>query len=302
MDKQEIYTDIRSFAEGVSRAVSRRLGDGCQVKLQEVLKNNGVLLQGLIILTEHKNLSPTIYLNSFWEHYISGTPMDQITSKILKVYEKDMPEGDVDMSFFRDFEKVRDKICYKLVNTAKNKALLEQIPHVDFLDLSICFYYVYEDRQLGTGAILIHNSHTEMWNCTVELLMKTARENTERMFPGKVYNMGELLAECTGCNVDVPMKVLSNEKRVNGAVSMIYRGVLAEIAEQLKENLYILPSSVHEVIIMPHSEVPDPEYVQKMIREINANHVEPEEILSDSLYFYNRLENRIDSVTYLNQA
>ena len=110
--------------------------------------------------------------------------------------------------------------------------------------------------------------------------------------------MREIIREYGECPVDIPMEVLSTKARIQGATCMIYPGVLSQISKQLHENLYIIPSSVHEVIILPHSEVRDPEEVQKMIREINETHLSQEEVLSDSLYFYNYLENRIDSINY----
>ncbi len=309
---EAVCMDIRKFAELVSAAVSEELGESCQVKLQEIMKNNGVILQGLIILTGKRNISPTIYLNSFLEAFAGGVPLSVIVSKILEIYRSDMPAGNIDMSFFREFERVRSDICYRIVNRNRNRVLLERIPHIDFLDLSICFFYAYQSDALGTGSILIYNSHMEMWGCSVETLMKLAGENTERLYPWEIHRMEELLSEalpweewearetqsdCPGeeeVAESVPMRVLCNAQRVYGATCMIYPGVLGTLAEEAGENLYILPSSVHEILILPESEVEDEQYLRDMIREVNGTQVEPEEILSDNLYFYDRLKNRVE--------
>lgn len=290
----EVYTNIRKFAEEVSIRLSRRMGEKCEIKLQEVRKNNGVLLQGLIILKEQSNLSPTVYLNPFWEQYISGTSMERILNRIMETYEANMPAQSVDMNFFREYEKVKPRICYRLVNTLKNKALLEQVPHVELLDLSLCFFYAYEDETLGSGAILIYNHHMEMWGCTTAMLMREAAENTGRLYPGRIYQMKELLADYVPEPLDVPMKVLTNRAKCNGATCMVYPGMLRGISEQFKENLYILPSSVHEVIILPESEVTDTDQVREMINQVNVSCVDREEVLSDSLYFYNYSLNRLE--------
>ncbi|MBR1854030.1 MAG: hypothetical protein IJ794_12960 [Lachnospiraceae bacterium] len=296
--ENETYTNIRCFAEAVSRNISKRMGEPYEVKLQEVRKNNGVLLQGLIILSKEKNLSPTIYLNSFWEMYISGTSLERILGMIIEVYEQNIPSKSVDMSFFREFEKVRPKICYKLVNTRRNRALLEQVPHVELLDLSLCFYYAYADQALGEGIILIRNDHMGMWNCTTEMLMREAVDNTPRLYPKKLFQMGEIMREYTGEQFEVPMKVLTNSVKCNGATSIVYPGVLKEIAEQIGENLYILPSSIHEVILLPAGECNDEDKLKEMIHEVNRACVEPEEVLSDSLYFYDYQKNRLDNLSY----
>lgn len=291
-------TDIRSFAEIVSRAVSEELGEGCQVKLQEVMKNNGVILQGLVILAGTQNLSPTIYLNGFLEAYEAGVPLVRIVERILEIYERDMPGDSVNMDFFREFARVRERICYRVINRERNRVLLEHIPHLDFLDLSICFFYAYEGPVIGAGSILIYNSHMEMWNSSTVELLCLAQENTMRIFPWELQNLGKLLAGYTrqAESEEIPMQVLSNRQRVHGAACMIYPGVLSMAAQRAKENLYILPSSIHEVLLLPESEAGDVQSIKNMIREVNRTQVEPEEILSDNLYIYRPSENRVEVV------
>lgn len=306
---EAVCMDIRGFAEMVSRAVSEELGEGCQVKLQEIMKNNGVILQGLVILTGKRNLSPTIYLNSFLEVYAAGVPLTAIVSRILEIYRSDMPADNIDMNFFRELDRVRSGICYRIVNRSRNRVLLERIPHVDFLDLSICFFYAYQSDALGSGSILIYNSHMEMWNCSTETLMRLARDNTERIYPWEIHRMEELLSEALPAEEwepeealpgegagSVPMRVLCNTQRIYGATCMIYPGVLRTLAQEAGENLYILPSSVHELLLMPESGVEDARYLQDMIREVNGTQVEPEEVLSDNLYLYDRRKNRVEIV------
>lgn len=302
-----ICLDIRDFAEMVSRAVSEKLGERHQVKLQEVIKNNGVVLQGLVILSECQNLSPTIYLNYFLEAYRAGTPLARVVEEVLKIYEEDTPKTSVNMDFFRDFDAVRSGICYKLINRERNRMLLERIPHIDFLDLSICFFYAYRDEAVGSGSILIHNNHVDMWGCSTELLVKLAQENTRRIFPWELHDMEELLKdwideeraeENSPAPEDghVPLRVLCNAQRTGGAACMIYPGVLSQLAEREADDLYILPSSIHEVIIMPAREADDVGRLLDMVREINGTQVAPEEVLSDNLYFYDRLANRVEMI------
>lgn len=301
--------DIRGFAEKVCMAVSTRIGADYQVKLQEVTKNNGVVLQGLVILGENRNISPTIYLNSFLNAYESGVPLAQIVERILKIYREDSPRKNVDMSFFRDFEKVRNRVCYRLVNREKNRMLLERIPHIEFLDLCICFYYAYQDSLLGTGSILIHNQHMEMWNSSTAELLKLAQKNTPRIFPWEIYSMEDMLRELVGGELtavfcreegcfdgDVSMQILSNRQRVHGAACMLYPSLLSRLAEKARSNFYILPSSVHETILLTEKGWEDVESLRDMVRDVNASQVEPEEVLADNLYYFDRLEGRVSVV------
>lgn len=307
---QEIQ--MKEFAEKVQRAMTEVLGEGYEVRLQEIQKNNGVRLQGLLILTEKQNVSPTIYLKPFWEAYKEGVTLADLVKKNLQIYREGTPGENVDMAFFRDFERVKDRICYRLIDAKQNKELLEKIPHIPFLDLAICYYYAYEGETLGSGTILIYNTHMDMWDtCTAEL-MRLAQINTPNFFPWECNSMEYVIntlmqqeerdslafveEEQRQLLEEIPMSILSNHQRVYGAACILYPGVLEEIAEKAEANLFILPSSVHEVILLPDSRTEDPVQLKSMIYEVNRTQLEPEEVLSDSLYYYERLEKNIKMI------
>ncbi|MCH5343786.1 MAG: hypothetical protein J1E64_07080 [Acetatifactor sp.] len=295
--------EMNKFAQLVQERIAERLGESYQVTLQEVCKNNCVMLQGLLILSQTKNVSPTIYLKPFWEAYEKGMALETVVDKILQIYWEDTPNKKVNMNFFKHFEKVRDRICYRLIHAGKNAKLLEDIPHIGFLDLAICFFYAYQGRMLGEGSILIHNVHMEMWETSTAELLRLAQENTPRIFPWECNSMEdvvqEILREQKG-NLHlsreeqdtffsgVPMRILSNRKRVQGAACILYPDVLEQLSAQAGGNLYILPSSIHEVILLADGGREEPELLKEMIFDVNRTQVEPEEILSDSLYYYDR--------------
>lgn len=301
--------EMREFAEKVRRAMSEVLGDGYEVRLQEVQKNNGVRLQGLLILTEKQNVSPTIYLKPFWEAYEGGVTLADLVSKILQIYREDTPGESIDMSFFKEFEKVKDRICYRLINARQNKALLERIPHIPFLDLAVCFYYAYESEVLGSGTILIYNTHVNMWQTGTAELMRLAQVNTPRLFPWECSSMDAVVRELLSQDAEqswwlseeekqqlmkeLPMQILSNEQRIHGAACILYPGLLEELAQKTDANLYILPSSVHEVILLPDHKEEDPEQLRAMVREVNCTQLEPEEVLSDNLYYFDCLKKNV---------
>lgn len=294
------------FAKQIQLKVSESLGCMYQVRLQEVQKNNNVCLQGLIILETTQNISPTIYLDDFYEAYLCGYTMEHIVEKILDIYKDDMPKKSVDMGFFRDFSQVRNRICYRLVAADKNKELLDRIPHKRYMDLAICFYYAYEGDVLGSGTILIYNTHVDMWNTSTEELLVLAGENTPQIFPCRCESMNSVLEEFTEGNCDrtnetvsgkeererfmreMPMQILSNQKGVYGAAVILYPGLLRETARKLQDDFYIIPSSIHEVILLPDTAVKSVSELKSMIKEVNATQVEKQEILSFSLYFYSR--------------
>ena len=143
-------------------------------------------------------MAPTIYLDMLLEAYGSGTPFMTILNRLLDICRMEVEKSSIDMEFFRSFEEVRDRICYRLIRKEGNEDLLEDIPYIGFLDLAICFYYAYHGEALGDGTVLIHNSHMELWGtCTVELF-GLAKRNTKRLFPWTCQSMVEVLREMAG--------------------------------------------------------------------------------------------------------
>lgn len=301
--------EINKFAGKVRDAVEKKLGKAYKVEVREIKKNNGVVLRGLLISADSRNVIPTIYLEPFWEAYEAGTSLAEIVRRLIKIYREDMPEAGINMNFFTHFEEVSERICYRLVRQRGNEELLEEIPHIPFLDLAICFFYAYSGESLGEGAILIHNSHVKLWNTTIKELQSLAQQNTPRLFPWSCNSMEQMLREVMAEEeypeempdpeergsfpADNPLWVLSNRQRVHGASCILYPGLLKQLAEKEKKSFYILPSSIHEVILLTDQGREAPEQLRNMIAEVNSTQVVPEEVLSDSLYYYDFHEENI---------
>lgn len=299
--RKRIHMNHKEFAKKVQADISDRLGQDYKVCTKEVIKNNGVAMQGLLIHSKGQNVTPTIYLEAFYERYRSGESWNQILDKILTVYRNGIPKEAVNMDFFSDFDRVKGRIVYKLIHAERNAELLAGIPHIRFLDLAICFYYAFSHKTLGNGSILVYNSQMETWKTNTVELLRLAQKNTRRLFGMVLLPMQDLLTELLKGEMDdvsegdlldspkdVSMQILSNRVRMFGAVTMLYPGVLQKLADELQANLYILPSSVHEVILVEDTGEEDILYLKQMVKEVNETQVLPEEILSDSVYYYDR--------------
>ena len=131
-ERNSTYMEMNEFVQKVQKAVQKRVGEGFQVKIHEVRKNNNTIFHGLLILSERQNVSPTIYLDSFWEAYREGVTFGVIVEHIMRVYNQDTPKQNVDMSFFKEYDKVKGRICYKLISLERNAELLQKIPYLSF--------------------------------------------------------------------------------------------------------------------------------------------------------------------------
>lgn len=293
--------EMNEFAGKICKAVRKELGGNYRTELKEVRKNNGVLLHGLMIMPPGRNIAPTIYLETFYAAYEDGVTFAEILGRLLEIFKEETPGKNIDMEFFQTYEKVKDRICFRLVSRHRNGELLESIPHVEFLDLAICFYYACSGGPMGEGSILIHNSHMERWHVRTRDLMGQALENTPRLYPGTLTPMREVLEEIADAREDfskqeIPLSVLTNTRRLQGAACILYPGLLEKLGKRMENGFYIIPSSIHEVLIMEKTGLESPREMRQIIYEVNRQHVAVEEVLSDSLYYFDPRKGKVEVV------
>lgn len=301
------------FIEGIRDEVQAGLGAGVRVELNSVLKNNSVQLDGLMMVREGSNLSPTIYLNQYYEDFKNGRAYQEIVGEVLRVFKERCVDENIDVSFFTDYEQARKLIAFKLINFESNRELLERIPHICFLDLAIVFYILLESERFGAATILIHHSHLELWEISLEEVYEAAKNNTPRLMGWEIKPMEEVIQEIVrqdfpideqpcyqthrqgggnpeGEGTGLSMYVLTNRARINGASCMLYQDILEEFSKSIADDLYILPSSVHEVIIVPAKKRGQREHLEDVVREMNSTQLDREEVLSDNVYYFSQEE------------
>jgi hypothetical protein len=264
------------------------------LQLQQVSKNNGVCLDAILMVSAKVNISPTIYIPPYYHQYLDGVDLERITDDIMATYEKHLPRQNFDVTLFTDYDKARERIVMRLVSYARNEALLQTVPHKRFLDFAVIFYCLLESDGAHQAGILVCNNHLCMWNVDSEELYQTALRNSPRLLEYKLFNLQEILKETLSEQMDAdetdlfPMYALSNLHHTYGASVILYPGLLSSLADTFEKDLLIIPSSVHEVLLLPSDEFPDAEYYSEMIHEVNETQLADEEVLSDHAYFYSR--------------
>ena len=222
-----IFMTYQEFKENVTTVIQNRLGSNVKVTIQEIIKNNDTHYDGLTILSNQLNISPTIYLNFYFKQYLKGRSLEEICHDILSVYEENRPSGNIDISFFTNYEQVKNRIVFKLINYEQNKNLLKKIPHIKILDLAIIFNCLVDADETGNATILIYNQHLSLWNITKDDLYHLAMKNTPALLTYELRDMSDVLIELMAgvpCNsmkeefeYMVPMYVLSNKSKLNGS-------------------------------------------------------------------------------------
>lgn len=306
--------NFNEFTAQLKEALYQKLGKEIRLDIHETVKNNGVTYRALAILRDGCNVSPNIRIDGFYRSYREGISLDEITDSVLEIYQYSRREK-IDLSFFTDFEKAKEHILFKVIGFEQNKERLKEIPYFKFLDLALTFYLGVDlvEQEGGNASVQIEKEHLKLWDIDEGSLYDIAMKNTLQKMPVRCQTICDIILEMLekdGIKPDrkaieefkektdqMPMYVLSNPKNYFGAAVLYYPGALKQLGETLKSDLIILPSSVHEIIILPASGNEDKEELNAMITDINIHQVAAEEVLSDHMYYYDleRDELRIPS-------
>ena len=283
---------------------------GMRLRVEPVNKVNKVL-DGITLVGSGagRSVSPTLYINHMYEHYLETENLQEVlqsAARIMDMAFKEMPEvGDVNL------ESAKDNIVFQVINTLQNEDMLRDMPHREFQDLSIIYRWVVKVDENGIQSSAIRNNLAEQLGMNEEQLFKCAVENTRRIFPPTVKSMNDVIREMfisDGMPAEVAdmmigempedkmMWVISNDRGINGAGSMLYEDNLHKLAMKLETDLYILPSSVHECIAVS-TNVGDPYELAEMVSEINMGQVALEDRLSNQVYHYDKDARRLTLAT-----
>lgn len=291
--------DINSYTEELAKAISEQ-NENLIVEVSDVQKNNGLVLKGITIRTKDCNISPVIYTDAFYEHELST---DEAVSKIMEIYNAHKDGmSNFDANIVQNFDAVKDKIIARVINKNRNEVITNSCPHAQFGDLVVTFVIFVEQGEPlgGTASIKITNEMMNSWKINLEQLIEAAYTNTKKLLPLEVLTMSEILKqmmehagglspemEAELAAPDHLMYVVSNTSRQFGAYFITDREALMEIASEIKEDqFFILPSSVHEIIVIPESQVENKDGLITMVKEVNATQVAPDEVLADNVYSF----------------
>ena len=286
--------NIKDFADRMKTVISDTLKK--EVRIVNPLKSNGVRLYGLSIVEPNSNTSPVIYLETFFERFLDTDNWAGTVKDILEFYHNNKVEDSFDIKWFHDFSQVRENLFYRLINYEKNQELLSMVPHTRFLDLAKIYY---ADCQIGAtaGSILIYHRHVKEWDITEDELITAAEENTPRLYPANLHPISDTSEPGDDISLipemPVPMFVLSNIGNHNGAAAVCYKDILERFSQKVEDDLVILPSSVHETILLPLQEKSNLDSLKEMVYDINRTILNPSEFLSDNVYIYSRQNRNI---------
>lgn len=290
-------TNIKEFAYTMKDFLKREISSA-RVEIMEVKKNNGRMRMGISVCKNGCNIAPNIYLEELFERYQNGESLTALFREMKKILQAAKPKENFDIESLMDFQNVKGKICFKLINAEKNADLLEEMPYRYFHDLAIVYYVMVSQENSDIATIAVKNSIMESWGVDEAVLYETALHNTPELCGSDIMTIEEALKGFV--NPDMggapSFYVVTNEKRINGACVMLYDGVMEEIAKKTGGDFYILPSSIHETLFLPVMPQSDENMLLNTVREVNESCLSQEDFLSDNVYHYHADEGRVTMV------
>lgn len=262
------------------------------------VKNNGVEMTGLLLKEPGEAMAPNFFLYEQYKQWCTGRcSLQEIADGVLNAYKSEMEKNKkIAESIVLTWEQIKPNVYIRLVGRDRNEKKLDGIPHEEYLDMVMIYHYVIEMGADTRGALLLTNEHLQMLGITKEELHEAAIDNTQTGMVPVVLDMEEMLRRLgTRLGVFVPevkiapyLYVMSNAYGKYGAVSLLFTEELKKFSDEIGKNFFILPSSVHELILIPDRGEESAEFLQAMVREVNMTQIEPTEVLTDSVYYYDR--------------
>ena len=291
------FEDFKNNTADLVREELGQRGIAAEVQFVDVRKLNQSY-HGISILPEGEPASPVFNIDEMYRDYL-------MTGEISIEHMMDAVETGRDISQMAEkldtYEMVKDSLMIRLSPREGNEELLKAVPHREVLNLAVTYHVIIGEKEDGMSAMLT-NSMLQTYGISEDQLHHDAVESSMKLFPARTLPLMDAILGLVGqeTTLDLPRNepelwVITNRGSRDGAAAMLYPDVLEQAAERLGENFYIIPSSRHEVILLPDSmATASYKELEMMIREVNSTEVSKEDRLSDKAYHYEDKHRRLE--------
>lgn len=284
----------KEFMESVTTLVTEALRqEGMLVEnaeVKEVLGENNSVHHGMTIYLENTNVVPNIYLDDYYKDYENGVPPENIVQEVKKLYIDRIGRTSLINDSMLEFERNKDKIIFQVVGIKNNREMLLNEKHTR---IGNGLAFVYKLAITNNMLVPITNKFAAEYGYKDEELYDLAMENTPKIFPKKIEDIG-ILTRTLSNGSKSSMLVVTNEELFHGASVFFYPGVKEEIAATLNDSYYVIPSSVHDLIITPCNIDKSLNELKFILDEGNKHFVAEDEVLSNDVYHYDKEKQRFD--------
>lgn len=307
---------VKAFAEGVTQQIKEYLSDEYQnveCKVTEQQKNNSMIKTGIIFSIPGQKIAPVVYMEPFYDEVRKGKSMEQVMRGIADVCQNSLSVQELPKNLdFTDYDSVKEYLSVQVINTKANKRMLSAIPHREMEDLSvICRIEFPMTDGEGTGSVKVTHELLEQWGVELEQVYQKSVENSVQNSPAVLMSMDDVMMEMMGLpfeprnllqleeGAEIPkevMYVLSNPMKLNGSSVLAYPNLPGQLEAVFPQGCYLLPSSLHEMIVVPKEMSITPKELGEMVRDVNQKEVARDEILSDRVYEFDKEKRQLRQI------
>ena len=291
------------FKEQFLNDIKERLADSkAKISTTEVKKLNESY-DAITVTPGGSKIGVNLPVDKFYEAAKNGMSYEKVLDQAIKTIENAIKEGpQVDVAGLTDYSQMKEKLVMEVVSAETNAEMLKTVPHQMLEDMAVVYRFELSSDEKGRATVLVTNQMLDTMGITAEQLHKDAMENAPQIKPAEIRGMSEVLAELMGVEQtelmgagpvapeEEQMYVASVPDKIHGASVLAYENFMEQAAERAGGDFFILPSSIHEVLIVPDNGQMDLGTLENMVREVNATQVAPEEKLTDNVYHYDVME------------
>ena len=304
LDEERENMDYENFKESfigdVKQGLYERGIEDVKIGTQHTEKLNESY-ESIFVTPAGSNIGVNMNLESYFKAVEEGVDYREVVDKAVNTFAGGIEQSpSFDVSSLTDYDQMKDKLVMQVVGTDTNASLLSNVPHQEMEDLSVVYRFVLENNEDSRASILVTNQMMNVMGVTPEQLHEDALVNSPQLKPIVIMGMNEVMMEMIGMeqaemmgiplDMDEKMFVETVPDNIQGAGVLAYENFMDQAAERVGGSFYILPSSLHEVLLVPDNGDMGLQELERMVRDVNATQVSPEDRLSDNVYHYDAQE------------
>lgn len=288
------------FARKMLGAVKWRFRDDadCSVEMSQVTRNNQVRSDTITVKGKGRTCAPVIHVSDLYELFVQGASYTSLAGQIAEIYYKSAGQfEDLVSDRLFDFDYIKDQLIIKVVNRESNEDILKDAPFIEKLDMALTFRVMAEGYDHMQGSVLVDRELMKHWHLTPEELFREAADNMEQLWRSRILPLDEMILDISGTEDSdqphTPILLLTNDAFCYGAASLFTTDLVRDFARCAGTDFYVLPSSIHEFLLVPTQEDVDTDHLHEMVASVNREVVSADEVLSDHVYLYRRKDDRL---------
>ncbi|MCQ2536710.1 MAG: DUF5688 family protein [Lachnospiraceae bacterium] len=294
--------EFSEFKEKFTSDIAERLYDiGIEAKVSnhDVSKLNESY-ESVTVTPEGSNVGVNLNINRIYDAIENGETYEGALKRAVETIERGIEETPaVDVTALTDYSQMKERLVMEVVSVEVNKEMLKDIPHKEMEDMAVVYRFDLGGDKDNRATVLVTNQLMNSMGITADQLHNDAMENAPNIRPAVIRGMTEVIAEMSGMTPEdlvemgmalgggeEMMYVASSADNISGAGVIAYEDFMNQAAERVGGDFFILPSSRHEVLLVPDDGTKSLKELEAMVKDVNATQVSPEDKLTDSVYHY----------------